>query len=150
MTCKNNKSKHFDMRLTEDEFDMISRCADDAGMNRTEYILSLVERDAKTEQADGGNGINVYREGELQKLIWHLSKWGNNLNQITYTLNKIAKSPYAKQEKVLKELKRVAWSAECSNEAIDGMLDIAMKLYEEKHIVLKKRKNKRGSTPKAG
>lgn len=70
------RNKEFKIRLTDDELNFINKKIYESKMNRREYILYL----AKT-----GKIIN---DSEwINKIATELIREGNNLNQITRTLN---------------------------------------------------------------
>ena len=66
-----NKVKRINLRVTEKEYEKIAKKAKKAKLNISQYVsLSALGRD-----------IVVFED--LKELIHHLSKVGNNLNQIT-------------------------------------------------------------------
>ena len=68
---KLNKVKRINLRVTEKDYDKISKKAKKAKLNISQYVsLSALDRD-----------IVVFED--LKELIHQLSKVGNNLNQLT-------------------------------------------------------------------
>ena len=67
---KRTRDKMLRIRLTEEEYDLIRKKADEAGMSRTEFILHSIEQ----------HTTNVVGE-ELKNTYLELHKQGVNLNQ---------------------------------------------------------------------
>jgi len=89
------KTEIIRIRVSENEKKRLKKTAKEKGYkNLTEYILNSVKNyEKKTIQAPTHQNETIY----------HLSRIGNNLNQISYKLNKLYKSKKIDNE-ILKEI----------------------------------------------
>lgn len=91
---KLNKSKRINLRITEKDYEIISKKAKNAKMNMSQYVsLSALDRDFVVIE-------------DLKDLIHQLSKVGNNLNQLTMLAhqNRLKEINVKETQAVLKEI----------------------------------------------
>ena len=89
-----NKTKRINLRVTEKDYEKISKKAKKAKMNMSQYVsLSALDRDFVVIE-------------DLKDLIHQLSKVGNNLNQLTMLAhqNRLKEINVKETQAVLKEI----------------------------------------------
>lgn len=143
---KKPRNIKFQLRLTEDESTMLTRQAARAGLTKTRYITYLIEREHKScrvtqhmgeaSHSEPQQRILVYKDADLRKIMWHLSKWGNNLNQATAALNAIAGKKFMSEAKANKLIDEASHRIELSEAAITKLADNIAKLQDEQHVVM--------------
>lgn len=89
-----NKVKRINLRVTEKEYEKIAKKAKKAKMNISQYV----------SRSALGRDIVVFED--LKELIHHLSKVGNNLNQITMLVHqgKVKAVDLSSVKKVVEEI----------------------------------------------
>ena len=115
-----NRTERLCLGLTQDEKQLITDGARNAGMSRTDFILSSVE----------GNRVVVITD--LSLALQELSRQGNNLNQIARCLNQRG---YVSRETIEKTsqscqhaYEQLVWFAD--------QYDVKLKRLEEKKLCL--------------
>lgn len=141
------KERYFQLRLTEKQRAIMEKQAKKRGLSKSKYILYLIEQDEKIDRVIEEHGtsqtnnppIRVYKDSDLNRLIWHLGHWGNNLNQASTALNRLANGNVFSDAKSATILKKVEKLLTESHEAVIKMKDVVYTLKEEQHIVLNDR-----------
>lgn len=97
----NNKKRYrnnrFEIRLFDEEVEILENKAKIQGLSKTEYIR---ERILYSEIKD--NKRNILSDENFKKLLYEINRIGNNINQIAYNSNLI-KSTGREEIKNLKE-----------------------------------------------
>lgn len=97
----NNKKKYrnnrFEIRLFDEEVEILENKAKIQGLNKTEYIREII---LYSEIKD--NKRNILSDENFKKLLYEINRIGNNINQIAYNSNLI-KSTGREEIKNLKE-----------------------------------------------
>ncbi len=94
-------SKRVTFRLTEEECNKFQENVKQSGYNQSEFFRKIVLT----------NKTKIVNKQDLIKIIYHLNKMGNNLNQQTHNLNKafltgnISESLFQHNLKVLNEIR---------------------------------------------
>lgn len=141
---RQSRSKDVHFRFTEDEFTLLEEMADNAGLTKTRYLTYLLEREAKAKKTlgsdafgDSGEIVYVYPDEDIRLILWHLGHWGNNLNQATSAISKLAR------RESLSDLKNTSILMTAANEiakcarAIDRIDQAVKRMRESRHIVMK-------------
>lgn len=97
----NNKKRYrnnrFEIRLFDEEVEILENKAKIQGLNKTEYIREII---LYSEIKD--NKRNILSDENFKKLLYEINRIGNNINQIAYNSNLI-KSTGREEIKNLKE-----------------------------------------------
>ena len=83
----NKKNKMLRIRLTDDEYNLLKEKADKAGKTMSEFVRDYITRGKVNSKCK-----------DLPSLILHLSKIGNNINQISKNLNIAKKEGYLAEQ----------------------------------------------------
>ncbi len=83
----NKKNKMLRIRLTDDEYNLLKEKADKAGKTMSEFVRDYITRGKVNSKCK-----------DLPSLILHLSKIGNNINQIARNLNIAKKEGYLAEQ----------------------------------------------------
>ena len=97
----NNKKRYrnnrFEIRLFDEEIEILENKAKIQGLSKTEYIREII---LYSEIKD--NKRNILSDENFKKLLYEINRIGNNINQIAYNSNLI--KPTGREEiKNLKE-----------------------------------------------
>ena len=97
----NNKKRYrnnrFEIRLFDEEVEILENKAKIQGLSKTEYIREII---LYSEIKD--NKRNILSDENFKKLLYEINRIGNNINQIAYNSNLI-KSTGREEIKNLKE-----------------------------------------------
>lgn len=97
----NNKKRYrnnrFEIRLFDEEVEILENKAKIQGLSKTEYIREII---LYSEIKD--NKRNILSDENFKKLLYEINRIGNNINQIAYNSNLI-KSIGREEIKNLKE-----------------------------------------------
>ena len=74
-------------RMTTDDFQRLTRSAEDVGMARSEYLRTLIRIPAS---ASGRGAVYVIDNRTMAKMLAELIRWGRHYNQAVRALNTIA------------------------------------------------------------
>lgn len=73
-----SKSRVFHFRLTEEEADKFEQQITESGYNASSFFREVILK----------NKTQIVQKEDAIKVIYHLNKMGNNLNQIAHGINK--------------------------------------------------------------
>ena len=97
----NNKKRYrnnrFEIRLFDEEVEILENKAKIQGLSKTEYIREIILYSEIKE-----NKRNILSDENFKKLLYEINRIGNNINQIAYNSNLI-KSTGREEIKNLKE-----------------------------------------------
>ena len=97
----NNKKRYrnnrFELRLFDEEVEILENKAKIQGLSKTEYIREIILYSEIKE-----NKRNILSNENFKKLLYEINRIGNNINQIAYNSNLI-KSTGREEIKNLKE-----------------------------------------------
>lgn len=97
----NNKKRYrnnrFEIRLFDEEVEILENKAKIQGLSKTEYIREIILYSEIKE-----NKRNILSNENFKKLLYEINRIGNNINQIAYNSNLI-KSTGREEIKNLKE-----------------------------------------------
>ena len=84
----NNKKRYrnnrFEIRLFDEEVEILENKAKIQGLSKTEYIREII---LYSEIKD--NKRNILSDENFKKLLYEINRIGNNINQIAYNSNLI-------------------------------------------------------------
>lgn len=139
-------NSRLEIRLSQDNLDLIKRTAQSHGMNLSEFVRRAALALALVKNPERANVVL------LDTLTWHQIKWemhrhGVNLNQATRALNRIAlrlgSDPlYAEEADVIEECKEAAEEIRLrADEMLFGYDEIAAKFesIKDKACILRER-----------
>ena len=94
---KRYRNNRFEIRLFDEEVEILENKAKIQGLSKTEYIREII---LYSEIKD--NKRNILSDENFKKLLYEINRIGNNINQIAYNSNLI-KSIGREEIKNLKE-----------------------------------------------
>ena len=74
------RQRYFKVHLLEEELAILDAKADEAEMNKSEYIRNMIMFGAAHERT-------IFSKKDSEALIYELNRIGNNINQIAYRAN---------------------------------------------------------------
>lgn len=74
----NKKDQKLSFRLSNEDAEKLKIITQDSGLSASEFIRKVILN----------NEINIIKKEDTIKVIYHLNKMGNNLNQIAHGINK--------------------------------------------------------------
>lgn len=95
-TKKRYRNNRFELRLFDEEVEILEDKAKAQGLSKTEYIREIILYSEVKESKR-----NILSDANFMKLLYEINRIGNNINQIAYNSNLIKST--GKQE--IKELK---------------------------------------------
>lgn len=95
-TKKRYRNNRFEIRLFDEEVEILEDKAKAQGLSKTEYIREIILYSEVKESRR-----NILSDTKFMKLLYEINRIGNNINQIAYNSNLIKST--GKQE--IKELK---------------------------------------------
>lgn len=78
------RTKQYKISLYDSDLDIIKKYQDELGMNRSEFVREAIR---KYDISKNTNIVIELDENFLEKVIYHLAKIGNNINQIARIAN---------------------------------------------------------------
>lgn len=142
--CAANKNRYFQLRLSEAELSALDAQARSRDMTKSAYVTYLIVREERAAAPEASaddapqqetTPVLVYHDADFKTLIWHLSRWGNNLNQASTALNKLA-TGVLEDTVVRAELLRAADAIVECDKAISSIERIVERLRDERHVVM--------------
>ena len=131
------KSKRVFVRVTEEELATIDRLAKNHGVNRSQYILYLIEREAKG-QAAGGEDVIVFHDADMRKINWHLQHIGTNLNQAANAINYFKWQDRALDARLVKALEETGQRVDEADSTLLMLLKAFRDVWHERKYVVTK------------
>jgi hypothetical protein len=93
-----SKQRRFDMRLSEDEFERLGKCAKLFGKSKTAYIKALISLPVAITTGEGQMRDPAYVVVFDRKTQYEIGKqlryWGRHFNDGVHALNRVAASGY--------------------------------------------------------
>ncbi|WP_307993106.1 plasmid mobilization relaxosome protein MobC [uncultured Clostridium sp.] len=78
------RNKQYKISLYDSDLDIIKKYQNELGMNRSEFVREAIR---KYDISKNTNIVIELDENFLEKVIYHLAKIGNNINQIARIAN---------------------------------------------------------------
>lgn len=74
------RQRYFKVHLLDEELEILNAKADEAGMNKSEYIRNMILFGAAHERT-------LFSKKDTESLLYEINRIGNNINQIAYRAN---------------------------------------------------------------
>ena len=74
------RQRYFKVHLLDEELEILNAKADEAGMNKSEYIRNMILFGVAHERT-------LFSKKDTESLLYEINRIGNNINQIAYRAN---------------------------------------------------------------